>query len=112
MLYKQKIDAMKQVTSHPGDSKLQLKSINATQELYKNLFIMINRLGKANWFGRKDHFFLINSTEYSRSIFSKTDNARESSALKKVLKIKIANKGAVVCMICWKIHLAVNVFFS
>jgi hypothetical protein len=109
MLYKQKINDMKQATAHPGDSDLQLKSINATQ--YNNLFVLTKRLGKANWFGWKDQFCLINSTEYARNIFSKTDDARECSTLTKVFKIKNANKGAVAYMICWKNSISSECFF-
>jgi hypothetical protein len=112
LLYRKKINAVKQATAQPGNSELQLKAMYATRELYKNLFIMTKRLGKANWFGWKEHFSLISSTDYARRIYCKTDDARECSALSKVLKIERANKGAVVCMICWNNNINSECIFS
>lgn len=57
----------------------------------------MKQLGKASWFGWKELFCLIETTEYARNIYSKLDDARECTALTKVLKTENAN----ICMMCW-----------
>jgi hypothetical protein len=103
LLYKQKINAGKLAINNPGDSEIQLKFINSTCKLYEKLFTLSKQIGKASWFVWKELCCLIKAMDYSGNIFSKSDEAKECTALTKVMKIKNANKGAVVCMLCYTI---------